>query len=135
MLRLGCCITDPPLTLAHGYPQGATISAAILSCFSHPAICSSSSLSICIPPRKITMATSTSFSSVTSGIWNALPNHLSSVPSLPVLEELSNIIHSCLLTLTVVQNLIWSNQLNVSALRDTVPTTAIAQPANTMPPI
>ena len=30
------------------------------------------------------------------------------------LEELSNIIYSCLLTLTVVQNLVWSNQLNVS---------------------
>ena len=29
-------------------------------------------------------------------------------------EELSNIIYSCLLTLTVVQNLVWSNQLNVS---------------------
>ena len=30
------------------------------------------------------------------------------------LEELSNIIYSCLLTPTVVQNLVWSNQLNVS---------------------
>ena len=30
------------------------------------------------------------------------------------LEELSNIIYSCLLILTVVQNLVWSNQLNVS---------------------
>ena len=30
------------------------------------------------------------------------------------LEELSNIIYSCSLTLTVVQNLVWSNQLNVS---------------------
>ena len=30
------------------------------------------------------------------------------------LEELSNILYSCLLTLTVVQNLVWSNQLNVS---------------------
>ena len=30
------------------------------------------------------------------------------------LEELSNIIYSCLLTLTVVQNLVWSSQLNVS---------------------
>ena len=29
------------------------------------------------------------------------------------LEELSNIIYSCLLTLTVVQNRVWSNQLNV----------------------
>ena len=31
-----------------------------------------------------------------------------------LLEELSNIIYSCLLTLTVVQNLVRSNQLNVS---------------------
>ena len=41
-------------------------------------------------------------------------NHLSSVPTLPVLEELSSITYSCLLTLTVVQNLVWSNQHNVS---------------------
>ena len=51
------------------------------------------------------------------------------------LEELSNIIYSCLLTLTVVQNLVWSNQLNVSHFVDTVSTIAIAQPVNTMPPI
>ena len=31
-----------------------------------------------------------------------------------LLEELSNITYSCLLTLKVVQNLVWSNQLNVS---------------------
>ena len=30
------------------------------------------------------------------------------------LEELSNIIYSCLLTRTVLQNLVWSDQLNVS---------------------
>ena len=28
-------------------------------------------------------------------------------------QELSNIIYSCLLTMTVVQNLVWSTQLNV----------------------
>ena len=39
------------------------------------ALCCSSSLSICVPPRKITMAASKSFSFVASGIWNALPNH------------------------------------------------------------
>ena len=78
------------------------------------ALRSSSSLSICVPTCKTTMAASKSFSSVASGIWNALPNHLSSVPTLLFLEVLSNIIYSCLLTLTVVQNLVWSNQLNVS---------------------
>ena len=65
----------------------------------------SSFLSICVPPRKTTMAASKSFSSVASSIWNALPNHLSSVPTLPVFRS-SNIIYSCLLTLTVVQNLV-----------------------------
>ena len=34
-----------------------------------------------------TMAASKSFSSVASGIWNALPNHLSSVPTLPVFRR------------------------------------------------
>ena len=48
------------------------------------ALRSSSALSICVPPRRTTMAASKSFSSVASGIWNALPNHLSSVPTLPV---------------------------------------------------
>ena len=78
------------------------------------ALRSSSSFSICVPPRKTTMATSKSFSSVASNIWNALPNHLSSIPTIPFLEELSNITYSSLLTLTVVQNLVRSNQLNVS---------------------
>ena len=79
------------------------------------ALRSSSSLSICVPTRKTTTAASKSFSSVASGIWNALPSHLSSVPTLPVFRRaLKHIIYSCLLTLTVVPNLVWSNQLNVS---------------------
>ena len=51
------------------------------------ALRSSSSLSICVPTRKTTMAASKSFSSVASGIWNALPNHLSSIPTLPVFRR------------------------------------------------
>ena len=51
------------------------------------ALRSSSSLSICVPTRKTTMAASKSFSSVASGIWNALLNHLSSVPTLPVFRR------------------------------------------------
>ena len=78
------------------------------------ALRSSSSFSICVPSRKTTMAASKSFSSVAPNIWNALPNHLSSIPTLPVLEELSNITFSPLLTLTVVENLVRSNQLNAS---------------------
>ena len=42
------------------------------------ALRSSSSLAICVPPRKTTMANSKSFSSVASNIWNSLPSHLSS---------------------------------------------------------
>ena len=79
------------------------------------ALRSSSSLSICVPPCKTTMATSKSFSSVASGIWNTLPNHICPPSQLfRLLEELSNIIYSCLLTLRVVQNLVRSNQLIVS---------------------
>ena len=61
------------------------------NCFSHPTICadasSFSSLSICVPSRKTTMATSKSFASVASNIWNALPNHLSSIPTFPVFRR------------------------------------------------
>ena len=48
---------------------------------------SSSSLSICVPTRKTAMATLKSFSSVASNIWNALPNHLSSIPTLLVFRR------------------------------------------------
>ena len=78
------------------------------------ALRSSSSLSICVPPRKTTMATSKSFSSVASNIWNSLPNHLSSIPTLPAFRKALKITYSCLFTLTVVQNLVRSNQLNIS---------------------
>ena len=40
-----------------------------------------------VPTRKTTMAASKSFSSVASGIWNALPNNLSSAPTLPVFRR------------------------------------------------
>ena len=48
---------------------------------------SSSSLSICVPLRKTSMATSRSFSSVAPKIWNALPGHLSSIPTLPAFRR------------------------------------------------
>ena len=49
------------------------------------AFCSSSALSICVSPRKTTIATSKSFSSVASNIWNSLPNHLSAIPTVRLL--------------------------------------------------
>ena len=51
------------------------------------ALRSSSSFSICVPPRWTTMATSKSFSSVASNIWNSLPNDLSSIPTLPAFRR------------------------------------------------
>ena len=75
---------------------------------------SSSSFSICVPPRKTTMATSKSFSSVAPSIWNSLPTICLPFQLFLFLEELSNITYSSSLTLTVVQNLARSNQLNVS---------------------
>ena len=48
---------------------------------------SSSCLSICVPSRKTTIAASKSFSSVASNIWNTLPNHLSSIPTLPAFRK------------------------------------------------
>ena len=78
------------------------------------ALRSSSSFSICVPPRKTTMATSKSFSSVAPSIWNSLQTICLPFQLFLFLEELSNITYSSSLTLTVVQNLARSNQLNVS---------------------
>ena len=51
------------------------------------ALRSASVLSICVPPRKTTIAASKSFSSVASGIWNALPNHMSFISTLPAFRR------------------------------------------------
>ena len=48
---------------------------------------SSSSLTICVPSRKTTMAKSKSFSSAASDFWNKLPVHLSSIPALPAFRK------------------------------------------------
>ena len=96
------------------FQQPSYLASFIIRYVPAQALRSSLSLSICVPPRKTTMATSKLVLSVASNILNSLPNHLSSVPTLPVLEELSNITYSCLHTLTVVQNLVRSNQLHVS---------------------
>ena len=99
------------------------------------ALRSSSSLSICVPTRKTTMAASKSFSSVASGIWNALPNHLSSAPTLPVFRRA---LKHHLFLLAYPDSIAKSGMIKPAqciSLRDTVPATAIAQPANTMPPI
>ena len=74
-------------------------------------------LQLCVyvfPPRKTIIATSKSFSSVALNMWNSMPNHLSEFQVFLLLEELSNITYSCLLTMTVVQNLVRLNQLNLS---------------------
>ena len=99
------------------------------------ALRSSSSLSICVPTRKTTMAASKSFSSVASGIWNALPNHLSSTSTLPVFRRA---LKHHLFLLAYPDSSAKSGTIKPAqciSLRDTVPATAIAQPANTMPPI
>ena len=99
------------------------------------ALRSSSSLSICVPPRNTTMATSKSFSSVASGIWNALPNHLSSIPTLPAFRRA---LKHHLFLLAYPDSSAKSGMIKPAqciTVRDRVPTTAIAQPGNTMPPI
>ena len=45
---------------------------------------SSSSITISAPLRKTSMATSKSFSSTASRVWNRLPTHVSSASTLPV---------------------------------------------------
>ena len=99
------------------------------------ALRSSSSFSICIPPRKTTMAASKSFSSVASNIWNALPNHLTSIPTLPVFRRA---LKHHLFLLAYSDSSAKSGKIKPAqciTLRDTAPTTATAPPGNTMPPI
>ena len=98
------------------------------------ALRSSSSLSICVPPRKTTMANSKSFSSVASNIWNALPNHLSSIPTLPAFRRA---LKHHLFLLAYPDSSAKSGKIRPAqciTLSDAAPTTAIAQPGNTMPP-
>ena len=99
------------------------------------ALRSSSALSICVPSHKTTIATSKSFSSVASNIWNSLPNHLSSIPTLPAFRRALK--HHIFL-LAYPDSGAKSDKIKPAeciTLRDTPPTTAIAQPRNTMPPI
>ena len=99
------------------------------------ALRSSSSFSICVPSRKTTMAVSKSFSSVASIIWNALPNHLSSIPTLPVFRRARK--HH-LFPLAYPDSSAKSSKIKLAqciTLRDTAPTTDTAPPGNTMPPI
>ena len=76
-LLLGCYNFQQPSYLASLIPEYVPTQA----------LHSSSSLSICVHPRKTVIANSKSFSSVASNIWNALPNHLSSISALPALRR------------------------------------------------
>ena len=99
------------------------------------ALRSSSVLSICVPPRKTTITASKSFSSVSLNIWNSLPNHLSSIPALPAFRRA---LKHHLFLLAYPDSGAKSGMIKPAqsiTLCDTPPTTAIAQPGNTMPPI
>ena len=96
---------------------------------------SSSCLSICVPLRKTTMAASKSFSSTASNIWNALPNHLSSIPTLPAFRRA---LKHHLFLLAYPNSSAKPGKIKPAqciTLRDTAPTTATAPPGSTMPPI
>ena len=122
-------LSPSPLLLYHRIYIGIILMAQLQET---PLRCSSS-MSICVPPRETTMATSKSFSSYlecTAKSSDVHPNSSS------FHEELSNIIYSCFFTLTVVQNRVRSNQLNVSHFVIQCQLyTAIAQPGNSMPPM
>ena len=98
------------------------------------ALRSSSSLSICVPPRKTTMANSKSFSYVASNIWNALPNHISSTPTLPAFRRALKYHLFLLAYPDSSANPGKIKPAQCITLSDAVSTTAIAQPGNTMPP-
>ena len=96
---------------------------------------SSSSFSICVPPRKTTIAASKSFSSVASNIWNALPNHLSSIPTLPAFRRA---LKHHLFLLAYPDSSAKPGKIKPAqciTLRDSAPTTATAPPGKTKPPI
>ena len=121
--------------------QGAKIAEVNLSCISHSMICtpalrSSSFLSICVPPRKTTIATSKSFTCVALNIWNVLLNHLSSIPTILAFRKALK--HHLFLP-AYPDSSAKSGKIKISSmyitLVDTAPTIAIAQPGNTMPPI
>ena len=99
------------------------------------ALRSASVLSICVPPRKTTIAASKSFSSVASNIWNSLPSHLSSIPALPAFRRA---LKHHLFLLAYPDSSAKSGKIKPAqsiTLRDTPPATAIAQLGNAMPPI
>ena len=96
---------------------------------------SSSSLSICVPSRKTAMAASKSFSSVASNIWNTLPGHLSSIRTLPAFRRALKHQLFLLAYPDCSAKSGMTRPAQCVTLRDTVQTTAITQPGNTMPPI
>ena len=144
------CHVTPVLSDLHWLPVRHRISSKLLRLLSkcsnfssHPIFhlssqdtCRSfSSFSICVPPRETTMATSKSLSPVASNVWNALPNHLSSIPTLPVFR--SALKHHIFL-LAYPDSSAKSGTIEPTqciTLRDTAPTTATAPPVNTMPSI
>ena len=93
---------------------------------------SSSSLSICVPLRRTSMAASRSFSSVAPKIWNALPGHFSSIPTLPAFRRALK--HHFFLS--AYPDSRTSGGITPSeriTLRDTTPPAAIVLLENTMP--
>ena len=89
---------------------------------------SSSSLSPCVPPRKTTMISIESFLSDASNTWNALPGHLPFIPTLPAFRRALKH-HPFLLVYS--DSSVKSGMIKPAqwiTLRDTAPTSAIAQP-------
>ena len=81
------------------------------------------------------MAISKSVSYVSSNIWNALPNHLSFIPTPPAFRRA---LKHHLFLLVYPDCSAKSGKIKPAqciTLRDTAPTTATAPPGNTMPPI
>ena len=84
---------------------------------------------------KTTIAASISFSSVASNIWNALPNHLSSISTLLTFR---GALKHHLFLLAHPDSSAKSGEIKPAqciTLRDSAPTTATAPPRKTVPPI
>ena len=85
-------------------------------------------------PTQITIASSQQFSYVASNLWIALPSHLSPIPTLPAFRRA---LKHHLFLLAYPDSSAKSGKIKPAqciTLSDAAPTTAIAQPRNTMPP-
>ena len=79
-------IASTAFKLLH-YQQSSYLAEILIRYTPSRSLRSSASTTISVPLRKTSVVLSKSFSSVASNIWNKLPGHLSSLPTLPAFRK------------------------------------------------